>query len=52
MTTDTRESAKVAIVTGGGLGHYPGFMGWVGPGLVDGAVTDVKYLRDPTMSYF
>ncbi|MEH6781528.1 MAG: dihydroxyacetone kinase family protein [Rhodoglobus sp.] len=30
---------KVAIVTGGGTGHYPGFMGWVGSGLVDGAVT-------------
>lgn len=30
---------KVAVITGGGTGHYPGFMGWVGPGLVDGAVT-------------
>jgi dihydroxyacetone kinase len=30
---------KVAVITGGGLGHYPGFMGWVGPGLADGAVT-------------
>ena len=33
------KSGKVAIITGGGTGHYPGFMGWVGPGLVDGAVT-------------
>ncbi|MFP5315345.1 MAG: dihydroxyacetone kinase family protein [Actinomycetes bacterium] len=30
---------KVAIVTGGGTGHYPAFTGWVGPGLIDGAVT-------------
>lgn len=30
---------KVAIITGGGTGHYPAFTGWVGPGLVDGAVT-------------
>lgn len=30
---------KVAVIIGGGTGHYPGFMGWVGPGLVDGAVT-------------
>ena len=30
---------KVAVITGGGTGHYPGFMGWVGTGLVDGAVT-------------
>ncbi len=29
---------KVAIITGGGTGHYPAFVGWVGPGLVDGAV--------------
>jgi len=40
---------KVAIVTGGGLGHYPGFMGWVGPGLVDGAVTG-KVFASPAAS--
>ena len=34
-----RQAGKVAVVTGGGTGHYPGFMGWVGPGLVDGAAT-------------
>jgi dihydroxyacetone kinase len=29
---------KVAIVVGGGSGHYPAFAGFVGPGLADGAV--------------
>lgn len=29
---------KVAIVVGGGSGHYPAFMGYVGPGFADGAV--------------
>jgi D-erythrulose 4-kinase len=29
---------KVAVVIGGGTGHYPAFAGWVGPGLADGAV--------------
>jgi dihydroxyacetone kinase len=29
---------KVAVVVGGGSGHYPAFAGWVGPGLADGAV--------------
>lgn len=29
---------KVAIVVGGGSGHYPAFAGWVGPGFADGAV--------------
>lgn len=29
---------KVAIVVGGGSGHYPAFMGYVGKGFADGAV--------------
>ncbi|WP_413452442.1 dihydroxyacetone kinase family protein [Georgenia phoenicis] len=29
---------KVAIVVGGGSGHYPAFCGLVGPGMADGAV--------------
>jgi len=29
---------KVAVVCGGGTGHYPAFTGWCGPGLVDGVV--------------
>ncbi len=29
---------KVAVVVGGGSGHYPAFCGIVGPGLADGAV--------------
>ncbi|MEU8412683.1 dihydroxyacetone kinase family protein [Amycolatopsis japonica] len=29
---------KVAMVIGGGCGHYPAFAGLVGPGLADGAV--------------
>ncbi|MQA07970.1 MAG: DAK2 domain-containing protein [Pseudonocardiaceae bacterium] len=29
---------KVAILTGGGSGHYPAFCGVVGPGFADGAV--------------
>lgn len=29
---------KVAVVVGGGSGHYPAFCGVVGPGLCDGAV--------------
>lgn len=28
---------EVAIVVGGGTGHYPAFAGWVGPGLAHGA---------------
>nr|MDK8533254.1 dihydroxyacetone kinase family protein [Gleimia europaea] len=36
-STKTPEG-KVAIVVGGGSGHYPAFAGWVGPGMADGAV--------------
>src|SRR5436305_2816732 len=31
-------SGKVAVVIGGGSGHYPAFCGVVGPGFADGAV--------------
>jgi D-erythrulose 4-kinase len=31
-------SGKVAVVVGGGSGHYPAFCGIVGPGFADGAV--------------
>ncbi|GAB3694282.1 dihydroxyacetone kinase family protein [Saccharopolyspora tripterygii] len=31
-------AGKVAVVTGGGSGHYPAFCGVVGPGFADGAV--------------
>ncbi len=31
-------TGKVAVVIGGGSGHYPAFAGYVGPGLADAAV--------------
>ncbi|MEW2219852.1 dihydroxyacetone kinase family protein [Streptomyces sp. NPDC006990] len=31
-------TAKVAVLTGGGSGHYPAFCGVVGPGFADGSV--------------
>lgn len=34
----TTAPGKVAVVVGGGSGHYPAFCGLVGPGLADGAV--------------
>lgn len=36
-STATRQG-KVAVVCGGGSGHYPAFAGWVGQGFADGAV--------------
>jgi dihydroxyacetone kinase len=35
---DPPKDGKVAVVIGGGCGHYPAFAGLVGPGLADGAV--------------
>ncbi|MGA4668471.1 dihydroxyacetone kinase family protein [Propionibacteriaceae bacterium Y1923] len=32
------DQGKVAVVYGGGSGHYPAFAGWVGQGFADGAV--------------
>src|SRR5262245_46159973 len=34
----TTPGGKVAVVIGGGSGHYPAFCGVVGPGFADGAV--------------
>ncbi|WP_446215756.1 dihydroxyacetone kinase family protein [Micromonospora sp. IBHARD004] len=31
-------AGQVAVVLGGGSGHYPAFAGWVGPGFAHGAV--------------
>jgi phosphoenolpyruvate---glycerone phosphotransferase subunit DhaK len=42
VRADAPRAGKVAIVTGGGSGHLPLFMGYVGTGLADGvAVGDV-----------
>ena len=38
VRSTVRAPGKVAVVIGGGSGHYPAFAGWVGPGLADGAV--------------
>lgn len=35
--TQSREG-KVALIVGGGTGHYPAFAGWVGQGMADGVV--------------
>ena len=38
IRADPPAPGKVAVVIGGGSGHYPAFAGWVGPGMADGAV--------------
>lgn len=38
VRADEPAAGKVAVIVGGGSGHYPAFAGLVGPGLADGAV--------------
>lgn len=38
VRADETPPGKVAVVVGGGSGHYPAFCGVVGPGFADGAV--------------
>ena len=38
VRADEPRPGKVAVVVGGGSGHYPAFAGIVGPGFADGAV--------------
>lgn len=39
VRSTTTPGGKVALVIGGGSGHYPAFAGYVGPGFADAAVT-------------
>lgn len=43
-------SGKVALVVGGGSGHYPAFIGYVGPGLADAAVAGDVFASPSTRS--
>jgi phosphoenolpyruvate---glycerone phosphotransferase subunit DhaK len=45
------EASRVGIVTGGGSGHEPAFLGYVGPGLVD-AVAIGEVFASPTAKSF
>ena len=38
MSVHAPQADKVALIIGGGSGHYPAFCGYVGPGLADAAV--------------
>lgn len=38
LRADQSDPGQVAVVVGGGSGHYPAFAGWVGPGLAHAAV--------------
>src|SRR5690625_7816803 len=43
---------KVVVLVGGGSGHYPAFMGWVGPGLADGAVVGTVFSAPSSQSAY
>ncbi len=43
-------AGKVAVVTGGGSGHFPAFAGYVGPGLADAAVAGDVFASPSTRS--
>ena len=49
MAVDAPRAGKVAVVVGGGSGHYPAFCGVVGPGFADGAVVgSARSVTDPS----
>jgi dihydroxyacetone kinase len=45
-----RPAGKVAVVVGGGSGHYPAFAGYVGAGLADAAVAGDVFASPSTAS--
>ncbi len=42
---------RVGIVTGGGSGHEPAFLGYVGPGLVDAVAVGEIFPRPPPKAF-
>jgi len=49
--TGPKEQGRVGVVTGGGSGHEPAFLGYVGPGLLD-AVAIGEIFASPTAKSF
>ena len=45
------KKGKVGIVTGGGSGHLPVFLGYVGDGMADGCAIGNVLLHRPTRQY-
>lgn len=52
LSSRSSRPGKVAVVIGGGSGHYPGFAGWVGPGLADGAVVGNIFASPSTQQIY
>lgn len=52
VSTQSPRSGKVGVVTGGGSGHKPAFIGFIGRGMLDGvAVGDIFTSPPPTSVY-
>ena len=52
ISSRSTRPGKVAVVIGGGSGHYPAFAGWVGPGLADGAVVGNIFASPSTQQIY
>ncbi len=44
---DRPDKPKVAVITGGGSGHKPAFIGYIGEGLVDGVAVGEIFAAPP-----
>lgn len=51
VSTDAPRAGRVGVVTGGGSGHEPAFLGYVGRGMVD-AVAVGEIFSSPTANSF
>ncbi|UYH51931.1 dihydroxyacetone kinase family protein [Candidatus Kirkpatrickella diaphorinae] len=50
MRRDTQAAPKVVLVVGGGSGHYPAFLGYVGKGFADAAVAGDVFASPSTQA--
>jgi dihydroxyacetone kinase len=47
VRSTSSSAGEVAVVVGGGAGHFPAFAGWVGPGLAHAAVCGEVFASPP-----
>ncbi|HEX8509617.1 MAG TPA: dihydroxyacetone kinase subunit DhaK, partial [Propionibacteriaceae bacterium] len=52
LSSRSSRAGKVAVVIGGGSGHYPAFAGWVGPGFADAAVVGNIFASPSTQQIY
>ena len=52
VRTDAPVAGKVGVITGGGSGHKPSFIGFIGPGMLDAVAVGEIFTSPPPLACF